>query len=427
VNQYDVIVIGGGPGGSTAATFLARAKRRVLVLEKEHFPRFHIGESLLPYNTGIFEEMGVTEALEAAGFPKKHGAQFHLSNRSKSLLLCFRNGCFTRHISSIQVERAKFDDILLRHASACGAEVREGWTVTQSGNNGQSVSVTARDEHGKSETFHGSFLIDASGRSNFTGNQENLRIIHPDLRKLAVFGHFENVRLDEGERAGDTVIVRLEDKWFWVIPISATRTSVGCVMDQQEFARAKQTPAEAFERLWRTSSALRDRMGSARLVGSIQTTGDFSYYNKRLAGPRLLRVGDAAGFMDPIFSAGVYLAMYSARLAAQVVDKSLSNGDDGSRRLKNYEKEIFRAMKYYWSLVEHFYTRPFMELFVQPRGRFRLADAMVAILAGELQGGWRIEWRRRVFFALIRLQKRWRLVPRISFAEDGSEQVQAHL
>jgi len=427
VNQYDAIVIGGGPGGSTVATYLARAKRHVLVLEKEHFPRFHIGESLLPYNTGIFEEMGVTEALEAAGFPRKHGAQFHLSNRSKSLMLCFRNGCFTRHISSIQVERAKFDEILLRHAAGCGAEVREGWTVTGFANNGRFVSVTARDDQGKSETFQGAWLVDASGRGNFTGNQENLRVIHPDLRKLAVFGHFENVRLDEGERAGDTIIVRLEDKWFWVIPISATRTSVGCVMDQQEFARTKQAPAEVFEQQWKSSSALRDRLENAHLVGSIQTTGDFSYYNKRLASPRLLRVGDAAGFMDPIFSAGVYLAMYSARLAAQFVEKSLPRGDDGGRRLKSYEKEVFRAMKYYWALVDHFYTRPFMELFVQPRGKFRLADAIVAILAGELQGGWRIEWRRRLFFALIRIHRRWRLVPPISFAEDGSERVQAHL
>jgi FADH2-dependent halogenase len=427
VNKYDAIIIGGGPGGSTAATYLARAKRRVLVLEKEHFPRFHIGESLLPYNTGIFEEMGVAEALEAAAFPKKHGAQFHLSNRSKSLLLCFRNGCFTRHISSIQVERAKFDDILLQHAARCGAEVRQGWTVTQFANNGAHVSVTARDENGNTETIQGAWLLDASGRGNFTGNQENLRVIHPDLKKLAVFGHFENVRLDEGDRRGDTVIIRLEDKWFWVIPISATLTSVGCVMDQQEFAGLKKTPAEVFERLWKSSSALRDRLDNARLIGSFQATGDFSYYNKRLTGPRLLRVGDAAGFMDPIFSAGVYLAMYSARLAARCVDQSLTVGDDGGRQLKAYEKEVFRALKYYWSLVEHFYTQPFMELFVQPRGKFRLADAMVAILAGELQGGWKIGWRRWLFFVLIKLQKRWCLVPRISFAEDGSERVQAHL
>ena len=197
--RYDAIVIGGGPGGSTASTFLAKSGRRVLVLEKEHFPRFHIGESLLPYNNGIFDEMGVTPALENAGFPKKLGAQFHLSNSSHSLKLCFRKGKYTRHISSIQVERAKFDHILLKHAAASGAEVREGWIVTKFTNDRNGVSVTARGENGKTETFEGQFLIDATGRVNFTGNQENLRIVHPRLKKLSVFGHFEGVRLDPGE------------------------------------------------------------------------------------------------------------------------------------------------------------------------------------------------------------------------------------
>jgi FADH2-dependent halogenase len=187
------------------------------------------------------------------------------------------------------------------------------------------------------------------------------------------------------------------------------------VLDQDEFARAKEPPEQVFHRLWQTSAAMRERMQPARLLNTIQTTGDFSYCNRRLVGPRLLRVGDAAGFMDPIFSAGVYLAMSSGRLAAQVVIDSLVAGDDGIRRLKAYERRVYRSMRTYWRMVEGFYTTPFLEVFMEPRDKFEMPSAITALLAGELEGGWTIRWRRELFFWIVRAQRYWPLLPRIGF------------
>lgn len=418
---YDALIIGGGPGGSTAATLLARAGRRVLLLEKEVFPRFHIGESLLPYNLRIFEELGVLPTLEQAGLIRKWGAQFHLGDGSKSLCLVFRNGRFTRETMAYQVERAAFDHVLLKHARASGAEVREGWTVTRADNTSTAAQLQARGPDGVKQVFTGSFLIDASGRANLTGNQEGLRVVHPRLRKVAVFGHFSNVALDSGETGGDTVIVRLENKWFWVIPLSAEKVSVGCVMDQDELVRSKEAPEQVFQRLWRGSPALHERMKEAKLIGPMHTTSDFSYHNRRLTGPRLLRVGDAAGFMDPIFSSGVFLAMHTGRLAAEVVHDSLRGGEGSNRRLQRYEKEVSRAMRLYWRMVEGFYTLSFFEVFMEPRPRFDLPAAVTAILAGELGGGWALRWRLGLFFLLTRVQAHWAFLPRIRWTSTAGE------
>lgn len=412
---YDVIIIGGGPGGSAAGTFLAQAGKKVLILEKEIFPRFHIGESLLPYNTALFEEMGVLETLKQSGFPRKFGAQFHIGNGSRSTYFVFRNGQFTRQHEAFQVERAKFDHILLRHTAQCGAEVREGWLVNRFSCERDQLNVQAKSVQGENVVFRAKYLIDASGRGNLTGNQEGIRVVHPRLKKVAVFGHFEGVKVDPGEKGGDTVIVRLENKWFWLIPLSQSKVSVGCVMDQEELRRSGKQPSALFHEICTGSPPMQERMREAKLIGEIQTTSDFSYHNKTLAGPRLLRVGDAAGFMDPIFSAGVYLAMMSGKLAAKTLIDALGSSKEYPDSFRRYERRIHSAMETYWEMVENFYTTPFMELFMSPREKFQLASAVNAILAGELDGGWQLRWRMRLFFFLVRIQTRWPFLPRISF------------
>jgi FADH2-dependent halogenase len=413
--EFDVLVIGGGPGGSCASTYLAKAGRKTLLLEKEFFPRFHIGESLLPYNRPMFEELGLTAKIKPHGFPKKYGAQFYIANGSRAQKFVFSNGIYTRETEALQVERATFDHIMLNNAREKGVDVREGWTVTRFSETDQSVTINAMDPDGKAHTFNGKFLIDASGRGNLTGNQEGLRVVHPKLKKLAIFGHFKNVYRDMGKEGGDTIIVRLANKWFWLIPISAEKTSVGCVMDQSEFAAAKEPGPVQFEKIWRSSPVMRERMEKAELLGPMQTTSDFSYYNQRYVGKRLLRVGDAAGFMDPIFSAGVFLAMNSGKMAATTIDELLTSNRNVAASLRRYEKKLRDSMHFYWEMVHSFYTTAFLEVFFNPKERFKLASAVNAALAGELEGGLNIRWRMRLFFFIIRAQAKFGFLPKVTF------------
>ena len=321
MSRYDAIIIGGGPAGSSAAMTLRAAGRSVLVLEKETFPRFHIGESLLPYNRRLLERLGVVPLLEQAGFVRKIGAQFWLGNGSKHVDFLFADGRFNEEAMAWQVERSRFDDLLLKEAARRGAEVREGCTVEDYQVGKEIVAV--RTSAGPAE---GTFLIDASGQVNFTGNREGLREANPKLRKIAIFAHFGGIPLPEGERRGDIIIVRLEHEWAWIIPLSEEKVSVGLVVDQARFKASGLTPAEMFERLVESSSVLREKMSGAERISPLRTISDYSYKNRRFVGPRLIRAGDAAGFMDPIFSSGVHVAMESGHAAANVVDDALARG-----------------------------------------------------------------------------------------------------
>jgi FADH2-dependent halogenase len=414
--EYDVLIIGCGPGGSSAATFLSRAGKRVLVLEKEIFPRFHIGESLLPANHTIFKEMGVMPKLLEAGFLRKLGARFELGDASLGATFIFGKGKFNKEPEAIHVERSRFDHVLMKHARSSGADVREGWTVQRFSTDAKGVTLEARSPENEVHSFRAAFLIDASGRGNVTGNQEGQRVIHPKHKKLAVFGQFANVNLPPVPDRTETIIVRLANKWFWIIPLSAEKTSVGLVIDKEEFARSEGTPEQIFQRWVEASPAVKERMAGASLVNAFQTTSDFSYYNRRFVGDRLLRVGDAAGFMDPIFSAGVFLAMWSGKLAAETISEAQKTGETCGRAFASYEKRVRRGLTFYWRVVENYYTTPFMELFLHPREHFDLASAVIAVLSGEVEGSWAMRWRVEYFFWLVKIQSRFQLVPKIQMA-----------
>jgi len=402
---WDVIVIGGGPAGATAAATLRQAGRSVLVLEKAKFPRFHIGESLLPYNRSIFDELGVWSKIQAAGFMVKRGAQFWMGDGSIHTRMNFSQGSFTEFPESIQVERATFDDILLRHAEELGAEVREEALVIEHRVEKDRVTVKFRAKDGEEHEVQAAFLMDASGLGNFTANRENLRDYYPEHKKISIFGHYSGVQMTTGEEKGDILIIRRENSWFWMIPLADDKVSVGLVLDQAQFKALKKDPQKVFDDAVQNTRAVRERMINAQPITQGHVLTDFSYTNRKLVSDRIVRVGDAAGFIDPVFSSGVMLAMSSGRQGAQVVHAAIAAGKAYTFAMKRYEWATRRHVSGFWQFIERFYTKHFAQIFFQPSNKFRLLCAINCTLAGRTQMTFGTWWRLRLFFTLVWIQK----------------------
>ncbi|MES2660276.1 MAG: NAD(P)/FAD-dependent oxidoreductase [Verrucomicrobiota bacterium] len=411
--EWDAIIIGGGPAGSTAATTLAQAGRRVLVLEKAKFPRFHIGESLLPYNRRIFDDLGVWEKISTVGFTKKRAAQFIMGNGSRGNRLDFSKGAFTEFPEAMQVERAKFDDILLHHSRASGAEVREESTVLEHRVEKDRVVIKYRSADGAEHEVTAPYLIDASGLGNFTANRESLREYYAEHKKIAIFSHFEGVNMPTGEEEGDILIVRREKSWMWLIPLAANKTSVGLVIDAADFKALGKTPQEAFDEAVLNTPVVKMRFPEAKMMEKLHVIVDFSYKNDRLASPRVLRVGDASGFIDPMFSSGVLLAMTSAQQGARAIHEALETRQSLTAGMRRYEKDNRKRIAIYWEFIENFYKLHFAQIFFQPHNRWGLVCAINAVLAGCTDLPFAVWWRLRVFFFLAWLNKHIPVAKRI--------------
>lgn len=407
---YDVAIIGGGPTGSTAACLLAQAGRRVVVIEREKFPRFHIGESLLPYSMPVFDRLGVREALDRTAQPK-NGAEIMTACGTRHLRFHFRNGFRLKHHQAYQVERAVFDKLLLDNAAAKGAEVREETAVA--GVDFDDEGVTVRLKEGGA--IRARYVVDASGRNTVIGQQQRLKQSYPNLNKFSVFAHYENVRREPGEDGCTlTRMVRSTDRWFWVIPLSATKTSIGVVTDTATFKALRLSPEEMLEQSFAEQPHFREILEGATRVTPVYTTGDYSYRNTRLVGPRWMLAGDAAGFIDPVFSTGVFLAISSGEQCADALNAALAKPSRAPRLFARYEKRLNRVMSLYLRFVSAWYRHEFIEVISTPQAPFQLPAAINAILAGNINGGFSIWWRMQVFYLVVFLQKFATLVPRLT-------------
>lgn len=407
----DVIVIGGGPAGSTTATLLAREGFHVTLLERERFPRFQIGESLLPYNNDLFNRLGVTgQLLEGDYFPK-YGAYFVTGDGSVGYGFRFDKRLADPYRRSFQVKRAEFDDLLLRNAEAQGVEVRQETGVT-----GIDLSDPARAVVTVvgGEELEARFVVDASGHGAVVGNRVGVRSDVPSLRKIAFFAHYRNVPRAEGKDAGNTVIVVLKNAWFWLIPITAELMSVGLVVDRDHYVDCGLDPQQLLEQTIASTPWVAERMKDAERVTQIYARKDFSFRMKHLCGPNYALAGDAAGFLDPIFSTGVFMAMKSADLVAEAVAQLLRSGSMAA--LQRYEREMTFGLDKYLQFIEHFYDRDFLEVFLQPSERWGLLNAVVGVLAGDVFATRGNGFKLALFFFLVRLQ-RWKgvIAPRIDW------------
>jgi flavin-dependent dehydrogenase len=409
---YDVVIIGGGPAGSTAAALLARAKRRVIVLERDKFPRFHIGESLLPFSMQAFTRLGLHEKFARAGFMEKFGGEMYGACGGDGVKFYFEDGFRSQTDRSYQVTRADFDKVLLDHAAESGAEVREETTVDRIDFAADEAAVAISSEARGAQQIRARYVIDAGGRNSILSAKFKLKKNYEHLQKVSVFAHYDGMTRAEGRDGTLTRMVRAIDRWFWVIPLSATRTSVGVVLDGAIFKKSGLSAEEFLQQAIEEQPVLMQQMRYAERVTPVRTAADFSYRSTQLAGDRWMLAGDAAGFIDPVFSSGVFLAVLAGEQAADVLDEVLDHPAKRRKLFARYERNINKAMDVYLRFVDAWYSKEFIEVFLHPQEMFQIPPAVNAVLGGNVGDSFAIKWRMWIFYLLVRLQRYLPLCPR---------------
>jgi flavin-dependent dehydrogenase len=387
--ECEVLIIGGGPAGCTAAAVLAGRGRDVVLLEKDRHPRFHIGESLLPLNTAIFDRLGLREAVAAIGVHKP-GAEFVSDATGKAVQFSFAQGLDQRYTSSWQVPRAPFDQLLFRTATERGASTREGTKVTavSFAPQGGRARVEAVGPEGAAEIYAPRFVLDASGRDTFLAGRVGTKQANKRNNTAALYAHFRGVVRRTGELDGYISVHLAEDGWFWLIPLPDDVMSVGFVGDASVFKGRRGSPHELFLRRIADSPTVSARMKGAEMLTEVTSTGNYSYYCDRSFGDGYLMVGDAFAFLDPIFSSGVLLAMTAGEMGAEVAEHWLADPARGRVAAKRMEREVRHAMARLSWLIYRINTPALRMLFMAPGNRFRMRDGLVSLLAGNLRGRW---------------------------------------
>ncbi|HKR13720.1 MAG TPA: NAD(P)/FAD-dependent oxidoreductase [Pyrinomonadaceae bacterium] len=363
-NTYDVIVMGGGPAGSSIASILAREGRKVILFEKEVFPRHHIGESLMTDTYWTFQRMGVLDKLKASPFVRKYSVQFANSAGKESRPFYFFEGVHHESAVTWQVTRANFDHLLIDHAADQGAVVHQGVLVKQVLFEGdKAVGVEVQMQDGSLEKFFANVVVDATGQMAMLSNKFRWRVRDPKLKKAVLYSYFKGAHREPDLNGGATLVLRTEkgsNGWFWYIPLDNGITSIGIVADPEYLVKNRgQDLAKIFHEEIEKCEPCRRRVGEGERVDKIYSILDYSYRSKKNSGNGFIIIGDAYGFLDPIYSSGVLLALKMAELAADAIHDAFNNDDFSAERLGQFQPKLDRGIESMRKLVYAFYNEGF--------------------------------------------------------------------
>jgi flavin-dependent dehydrogenase len=360
-NHYDAIVIGGGPAGSTAAAILAMKGRRVVLLEKEKFPRYHIGESLLPYGFFTLDRLGILDKMKKSHFVKKYSVQFVSPDGRSSQPFYFHTHLEHEAAQTWQVLRSELDQMLLDNAREKGAEVIEQITardvIREDGFVRGLKAVTAG---GETVEFHAPITIDATGRDAFFVTRNGWKIRDAFLNKIAIWTYYKGAMRDPGVDEGATTVAYVPEKgWFWYIPLAGDIVSVGIVAEKDYLMKGTKDLKEIFDREIGNNVWVQQHLAVGEQFGPYRITGEYSYRSRYCAADGLILAGDAFAFLDPVFSSGVMLALRSGELAADAADAALTDGDFSAARFTHYGAEFCKRIESMRRLVYAFYDHEF--------------------------------------------------------------------